>query len=320
MSIVNLKGKEAPKSVRSAMETMLFTREEIEGWKLPKFQRPLRINDKVLALSEEIKQNGGIIPGVLTLGRVGKDKEFYIVDGQHRVEAFKVSERAECIADVRMVSFDTMGEMADEFVNLNSRLVNMRPDDILRGLEESMPALRRIREGCDFVGYGSVRRGASNSPMIGMSQLLRAWHMSGPEVPAQNAPPATTLAATIDNNEAEKIIVFMNIVRSAWGTDPENFRLWGSLNLTICMWLWRRLVLDKARGVSRYVALNPDQFRKGVMSVSADQAYLDWLVGRNMTERDRSPCYVRLKNIFIKRLSEGSSKPIKLPLPSWASR
>lgn len=50
MSIVNLKGKEAPKSVRSAMETLLFTRAEIDGWQLPKFQRPLRVNEKVLAL------------------------------------------------------------------------------------------------------------------------------------------------------------------------------------------------------------------------------------------------------------------------------
>lgn len=267
-----------------------------------------------------MKHDGGVIPGVLTLGRIGTEKQFYIVDGQHRVEAFKVSDLPECIADVRMVTFDTMADMAEEFVHLNSRLVNMRPDDILRGLEESIPALRRIREGCDFVGYTNVRRGATNSPMIGMSQLLRAWHMSNPETPAQNAPPAITLSASLDNNEADKIIVFMNIVRTAWGNDPENFRLWGSLNMTICMWLWRRLVLDKTRGVSRYVVLNPEQFRRCMMAVSADQGYVDWLVGRNMTERERSPCFVRLKALFIKRLSEGTTKKVQLPLPSWASR
>jgi hypothetical protein len=38
------------------------------GWKLPAFQRPLRVNAKVLALVEEIRTEGGVIPGILTLG------------------------------------------------------------------------------------------------------------------------------------------------------------------------------------------------------------------------------------------------------------
>lgn len=320
MTIVHLKGREAPKAARSAMETLLFTRDEINAWRLPKFQRPLRVNAKVLVLAEDMKQNGGIIPGVLTLGRLGIDKTFYIVDGQHRVEGFKLSELRECIADVRIMTFDTMAAMAAEFVNLNSRLVNMKPDDILRGLEDSLPPLKRIMSTCDFVTYGQVRRGDSKSAVIGMSQLLRCWHMSGGEVPAQNGPPALELASRLDMNDADQIAVFMQTARAAWGNDPENYRLWGALNLTITMWMWRGLVLDTERGVKRSVALNPDSFRKCLMSVSADTSYLDWLVGRMMGERDRSPCYMRLKAIFLKRLQEGSTKKVMMMSPSWASR
>jgi hypothetical protein len=94
----------------------------------------------------------------------------------------KLSELTECIADVRSIIFDDLAEMADEFVNLNSRLVNMRPDDILRGLEESMPQIRRIHESCEFVGYTQIRRGPS-SPLVGISRLLRCWHISGRRCP-----------------------------------------------------------------------------------------------------------------------------------------
>lgn len=320
MTIIYLKGREAPKSSRSAMETMLFTREEVNGWKLPAFQRPLRVNTKVLQIAEEMRGDGGVVPGILTLGRLGSDRTFYIVDGQHRVEAFKISELPECIADVRIINFANMAEMAEEFVELNSRLVNMRPDDILRSLEESLPALRRIREECEFVTYGQIRRGDARSPVIGMSQLLRCWHMSRTEVPAANAPPAAALANALDMNEVDKLVVFMNTARSAWGEDPENYRLWGGLNLTICMWLWRRLVLDQERGVKRSVVMNPDSFRRCLMSVSADTNYLDWLVGRMLGERDRSPCYNRLKAIFIKRLQQDTTKKVLLPSPSWASK
>jgi len=320
MSIVHLKGREAPKAARSAMETLLFTSEEIGLWRMPRFQRPLRVNAKVLLLAEDMKTNGGFVPGVLTLGHLGADKTNWLVDGQHRIEAFKLSELRECIADVRSMTFDTMADMAKEFVELNGRLVTMKPDDILRGLEDSMPPLRRIVQACDFVTYGQVRRGDTRSGMIGMSQLLRCWHMSSGDVPAQNSPAALDLAERLDMNDADQIVMFMQTARSAWGTDPENYRLWGALNLTITMWMWRALVLDKERGVKRSVALNPDSFRKCLMSVSADSSYLDWLVGRMMCERDRSPCYIRLKAIFLARLQEGSTKKVMMMTPSWASR
>ena len=319
-SITYLKGKEPPKSRRSSMETLIFTRNEVESWKLPGFQRPIRVNGKVLGLAEDMKRDGGVVPGVLTLGRLGSDKTFYLVDGQHRVEGFKISELAECIADVRIIVFESMADMAEEFVNLNSRLVNMRPDDILRGLQESTPSLRRIISHCDFVSFGQVRRGDAKSALIGMSMLLRCWHMSHPEVPAQNAPPAATLASSLDVKEADQIIAFLNVARAAWGKDPENYRLWGALNLTITMWLWRRLVLDRERGVKRSIVLNADSFRKCLMSVSADAGYLDWLLGRSMCERDRSPCFMRLKAIFVKRLQQDGAGKVMIMTPAWASK
>jgi hypothetical protein len=319
-NILHIKGREAPKAKRSAMETLIFSRDDVLTWKIPPFQRPIRVNDKVMSVSEAMKADGGMVPGVLTLGRLGTDKTIYVVDGQHRLEAFKIAGLSECLADARMCTYSSMAEMADDFVELNGKLVTMRPDDILRGLEESLPQLRRVRASCDFVTYGQIRRGDAHSALIGMSQLLRCWHMGHADVPARHSPAATVLAQSLEADEADKLILCMQICRAAWGTDQENYRLWGSLNLTLTMWIWRRLVLDTARGVKKAVVLTQDDFRKCLMSVSANSDYLEWLVGRQMGERDRTPCYGRLRAIFVKRLESEKGAKVMFPQPAWAVR
>lgn len=325
-NVVHIKGsREAPKSARSTMETVIISIDQVNQWRIPPFQRPVRVNAKVQAIAEEMK--GGVeITGVITLGRIEKDHVLYIVDGQHRIEAFRISGMSEIIADLRIVQFQNMAEMSDEFVRLNSALVRMRPDDILRGLEASTPFLAKIRKECPFVGYDNIRRSSNSSPMLGMSQVIRNWAGSTAETPASTLPGGGSVgsaALLLDANGVDDVIRFLNIAHLAWGRDPEYFRLWGSLNLTICMWLWRRLVINVSRsGTTRYITLTAPQFKQCLMALSANHDYLDWLPGRNLNDRDRSPCYVRIKNIFTRRLTEDArdKKKILLPLPAWASR
>lgn len=313
--------REAPKSEQSRMETLIISQEMVNGWKIPPFQRPLRVNAKVLAVSETIKKNESI-EGVLTLGRLKGDSGYYIVDGQHRTEAFKLSGLDEAIADVRVVSFESMSEMADEFVRLNSSLVKMRPDDILRGLESSTPMLNSIRKSCEFVGYDNIRRGQS-SPIVGMSALLRCWSAASYETPASSNSglSAANLAQTLDQASVQNLIAFLATAHAAWGRDPEYFRLWGNLNLALCMWLWNKLVIDRDRfGNKRYIVMTVPEFKRCLMSVSADGDYLTWLPGRNLNDRDRAPAYSRLKQIFARRLFADSKKKPILPQPAWATR
>src|SRR5689334_16858884 len=107
-TIISISGaKEAPKSEQSRMDTIIINPMMVGKWKIPPFQRPLRINDKVRAVMEQIKKSESI-EGVITLGRLRGDDAHYIVDGQHRTEAFKLAEISEAIADIRVVSFETM--------------------------------------------------------------------------------------------------------------------------------------------------------------------------------------------------------------------
>jgi hypothetical protein len=320
--VISISGaREAPKALQSKMDTLILDQAMVNQWRIPPFQRPLRINEKVRVVTEQMKASQSI-EGVVTLGRTNADQNLYIVDGQHRVEAFKLSGLIEIIADVRICSFNSMADMADEFVRLNSSLVRMRPDDILRGLESSTPSLTAIRKSCEFVGYDQIRRGKT-SPILSMSALLRCWSAATGETPtAGGGGSAATLAQSIDQASLQNLIAFLATSHSAWGRDAEYHRLWGNLNLSVCMWMWNRLVIDRDRsGNKRHAVLTVTDFKKCLMSVSAEGDYLAWLPGRNLNDRDRSPCYARLKAIFVRRLQEESKgKKLLLPAPAWASK
>src|SRR5688572_10876638 len=305
---------EAQKSTRTTLDTIEVTPDLIKSWKLPPFQRPLRVNAKLILLSQEIKADDGVIPGVLTLGII--DKERYIVDGQHRREAFLMSECLVGYCDVGVLHFNDMAEMGDEFVRLNDSIVKMRPDDVLRGLEGSYPAMQRIRTRCKFVGYDHIRRG-EKSPVLSMSSALRQWRGSATDVPKNGGESAGSIAKSFTNEDADELIGFLDCAFTAWTRDAANTRLWSGLNLSLCMWLYRRLVIGQWSAKSP--KLTREMFTKCLMTVSASETYSDWLVGRTMNARDLGPAYKRVKDLFAGRLEKETGKKPSLPQPPWAT-
>lgn len=307
---------EAEKVTHTALDTIEVTMKLLDSWKLPPFQRPLRVNGKVVEVSEVIKRDDGIIPGVITIGIIRGDDARYVIDGQHRREAFRLSECQVGYVDVRYRHFADMAEMGEEFVNINSKIVNMKPDDILRGLEPSHDGLAKIRRRAPYVGYDQIRR-SEKSPLLSMSALLRCWFGSQPEAPATTGTSAMTLVRSLSVDEADQCVAFLDLAFTAFGRDPENARLWGNLNLCLCAWLYRRLV------ITPYSPRTPkntrEQFTKCLMSLAADATYNEWLVGRQLRERDRSPAYRRVKDTFAKRLEADLGKKVVLPAPAWAS-
>lgn len=307
---------EAERTTQTTLDTIEVTPDLVRSWKLPPFQRPLRVNEKVMNLASQIKRDDGIIPGISTLGVFNKER--WLIDGQHRREAFLLSECLVGFMDVRICHYGSMAEMGEEFVNLNSRLVTMRPDDILRGLEDSHPALAKIRKRCSYVGYDQIRRN-EKGPVLSMSALLRCWYGSAGEVPASGGTSAMKIAAIITAEDADQVIAFLDDAFKAWGRDQAYSRLWGNLNLTLCMWIYRRLVMASAVPGSRVQRIPREMFVKCLMSLSASD-YVDWLLGRNSQTRDNSPAYMRIKAAFAKRLEvELGHKPVLLQ-PAWSSK
>lgn len=298
---------------KTSVDTLHFTRKQAQDWRLPEFQREDTVNAAVTALVERLQTDGGVLPGIITFGVV--DGTRYLIDGRQRRHAFLLSELAEGYVDARTCYCGSMAELAEEFVALNSHLVSMKPDDIMRGLEPCSPVLQTIRKHCPFVGYGQIRREGA-STLLSMSALVRSWATSAPVVPGARNISGATLARQMTQEDGEQIVRFLQCCFKAWGNDQEYFRLWASLNLTLCAWLYRRIVLTKYSAKTQKIS--DTQFTKCLMSLSASSTYVDWLVGRKLGDRDRAPAYARLKAIFTKRLiDDGADKPL-LPAPPWA--
>lgn len=314
---------EAQKTTQTTLDTWMITAEEARSWKLPPFQRPLRVNAKVQELAGQIAIDGGVIPGVFCIGLLGGER--YLVDGQHRREAFlmaadmakeKTKEELTGFLDVRVVHFSTMAEMAEEFVNLNSRLVTMKPDDIIRGLEASYPTISEVRKACPFVGYDQIRRN-ERSPVVSMSTVLRVWVGSARDVPHSSGTTAAQLATALSDDESKHLIDFLDCCHKAWGKDAAYYKLWTSLNLIICAWLYRRIVMSAYSAKTQRI--DKAQFTKCLMHLSTADLYVSWLVGRNLNTRDLGPGYKRVKGLFGTRLEQDTGRKHYLPQPSWAS-
>lgn len=310
----------AERVTRTKMDTIQLTPTLIESWKKPPFQRTLLVNTRVREVVEAIKESGGIVPGILTLGIIGKDT--YLVDGQHRIEAFKLSGLKEGYADVRLHWFESIADMAKEFEELNSALVNWKPDDILRARESYMPALQHLRTVCPFIGYTMIRR-STGAPLISMSAVLRCWFGSETEVPLAGTKSSRTAADRLTMDEANGLAAFLELPSTAWGRDAEFFKLWGNLTLCLTMWLYRRTVIQPYTPAT--TRLTRDQFRLGLQALSADERFLEYLVGRGLNDTSRAPTYNRIKTIFAARLEEGMGgktkaghTKVRLPTPSWA--
>lgn len=308
---------EAEKATHTVLDTIEVTPNKVRAWKLPPFQRPLRVNDRVSKLVTDIRKTL-VVPGTVVLGVL--DGDTYLVDGQHRREAFLLAEVPVGYADVRIIHAKSMAELANEFKALNSRLVNMRPDDFLKAMEPSSTVLQKIRKRCPFVGYDSIRR-SEKAPIMSMSAVIRAWDASAKESPARSTGGgAVDLVEGVSIEEADNLIAFLELAFGAWGRDMAYGRLWSALNLQLCMWLYRRVVLGYGLTAgTRSVRLDPQTFGKCLMALSADGDYLDWLVGRQASERDRAPAYNRIKKIFADRIELDTGKKPLIVQPPWAT-
>lgn len=328
------------KNDREVMQTVFVDAEILAEWKRPKLQRPLQLSRKVYELAEAMQLEAAKdpdeawcrIPGVITLGKVlEKDyKGTYLLDGQHRIDgALKlacgpilvpggVSVR-QALTNAREKTFDTFAEMGTEFANLNSQLVATKPDDILRALSEMNPHLADIEKACPFIGYDRTGK-HKETVLLSMSAALRTWFGSGGLVPA-SGPPARDTIKYCDDTQTAKIIDFYSACAEAGWALPTLQRLWSTLNLSINMWLWRRVVLGESvqrfHGGQAPLVLERKQYVECMREVASTKAYIEWLGGRSLRYQDRQPCYGRLKDMFTERLAKLGRTSPRFPMAEW---
>ena len=304
----------ADKFTRAKSYSAIWTQDDAKALlkSLPGFQRPFGRGKKFPEIVGWIVDNTRV-PGVITIAVLNGAR--YMIDGQHRTQAFLESKLDLAYVEVRELTFDSLEEAAAEYRRLNTPITKMKPDDILRAEEVHNEVLQFIHRNAPFVGYENIRRG-DNKTVLSMSVMIRTWNESEPSTPSSRQMPAQEIIKTLSLDSARHCVRFLALANQAWGRDNANKTLWGTLNMTLCMWLYRRIVLTKHS--PRSVQVDDSLFKKCLMTVAADGDYANWLVGRRVCERDRSPCYKRLKELFAKRIqSETGHKPV-LPQPEWA--
>jgi hypothetical protein len=150
-----------------------------------------------------------------------------------------------------------------------------------------------------------------------MSTVLRCWEAANKEAPTSAGISATAIGQALEEIDAKELAVFMKCAYAAWRNDAANFRLWGALNLGLCMWIWRNVVTGAYSVKS--VRLDAQQFTRCLMTLSATTDYVDWLLGRHLSERERPPAYARIKQAFNRRLAEDMpGAKVYWPAPDWA--
>src|ERR1700744_5100870 len=85
------------KGKKKRVDTIVLDSQTTARFKNPKFQRPFKMTPSVQAVVSEVRESG-VFPGILTLGLYGG--HVWVIDGQHRLEAVRISESSEILADV----------------------------------------------------------------------------------------------------------------------------------------------------------------------------------------------------------------------------
>jgi len=294
--------------LKRTAEVRIVTVAEMTQWASPPFQRPVVEGRANLREVARIIRDTGEVPGVVTLGEL--DGVLYLIDGQHRRRATEMSERTEVMVYLVILKCLTMEEMSRRFLALNSSIVPIKVDDRLRSAEITNPNLRMIRDLCGFVGY---RKSAHH--VVTMSVVLRSFLASCRDTPG----PLTGVLSSdrITLAEAEELAAALAVLYKSWGNTAGQESLWGGLNLSVCLWLYRRVVFEAA--TTRNTTVTPDEFSVAMVGLT-DRVYLEWLRGKSTGPMFFPGTYDRIKSCLVAWLrSEGRTR-IRLPSPSFARK
>jgi hypothetical protein len=169
--------------------------------------------------------------------------------------------------------------------------------------------LRFIARTCEnFVTYEfSLKHPAT------MGAVVRAWFDSKHEVPRHKTlKEQSKEIAALTQAEAVQICEFLSVCKN-FTFEASSRLLWKPYNLTLCLWLYRRLVWqeDPAIKVSK---LSPDDFGT-LLSKLVDDQYCVSLISKDISSRhDRVDTYKEMRKRFSTALT--THKSLKLPLIS----
>lgn len=187
---------------------------------IAKYNRPVR-NDVAKAWGNNFDMR--LVGSIIVSHR---DGAYYIMDGQHRVQAAKIKgvKTLPCIVHEKL----TYQEEADLFVELNKQRHGLLVFDIFNGQREAgdMDAIE-MQKAVESTGY-AINRGSGTMKIQAIQVLMKIYKIDGPEMIAD----------------------VLTVIKDAWGGEKTaNSRL-------ILLGLWRFMgVYKNAYGRQRLVSV-----------------------------------------------------------------
>lgn len=301
----------AEKRSRTVSKTVILDFEDCEAsWKVVgDIQRGSSLTKKIVEVGEDIG-GSGIFPSTIYIA-VWEGNQ-YINDGLQRFSGWRdaVSKGGptQVAANVQWEYFpdgpDGKAKMGERFAKLQLTLKRHRPDDGLRAIQHSLPAIKLIADECPNVGFGAVQRSNSKNTSLSMAVALQSWASSASEQ-CTSSGSARDLAYRLTMDDAKKCVSFLTVARGAWGSTVEYNRLWGPVNLSVCMWLYRRMVVDPEQGVT---PLTAKQFSNCLVTLTNDtpkSTYVEWLRAKpSSAENRRMALANHIRPRFISRIRQ----------------
>ena len=281
------------------------------------FQRAISRNQNVREVAEVIKRDR-VIPGQVVIG-VYLDK-LWLIDGQHRREAFFEAVKSgipSAYMDIKYEWFDSWADMASRYVELQRKICGHKADDMLKGLEFSTPSLQLLRQKCPFVGYTRLRGSAEHKARLSVSGVLKAWFGSRSEAPNSAGPGTYDASKVFSIEDANQLSAFLRLAESAWTFHPNYWPLWGQLNMTVCMWLYRRCVLSVTEG---FPSMTAEQFSSCLASLPTAKIGQSFMYVQFLNRKgfaDRGPVYSEIVKSFTSALRTEHKARVKFPEPPW---
>lgn len=282
-------------------------------WKIPDWGREPKVNRHVLSVAEDLKECNHL-SSTLVLGVY--DNTIWRIDGNHRLLGFLLSGIPNMLAHCMVHYCDGHKDMYRIYKIYQRHLRTPTKDDNLKGLAETRDPLQTIKNRCKFVTYETVND--TESRRIRMSAVIRAWYDSVPYIPKHIRANIEEQAVKIEETEARKIVEFLLACKE--GLSIQVPFLWKPINITLLMWLYRRLVwgeIDVESEDVEYSRLTKDEFILGMLGLQTNNYY--GTLGTRELERDRFGAYTSLMSYFKKSLhSMGVKRRLTLPIkPKW---
>jgi hypothetical protein len=285
----------------------------LEVWQVPEYNRETTDTKKVNELVEALLRE----PVLRYDHFIISCRECVLrkVDCNHRVRAFEKSGLPAIRVNIHYIRFDSEEEEVEAYRQKQYQLKRSTPNDRLKVVARTHQPLQRIAELCNFVTFDKACAGQAGK-LVTMSTVVQVYEWSKTNPPrSRSVSSIEDLAKTLTAEDAAQIVEFLLLCREYF--EVKNPSLWKVSNLTLCLWLYRRLIWREEVEDTRWSRMTSQEFGSGLGALS-NTTYAGRITNKTLShDTDRNAIWRHLIGGFRQGLGTTHGRT-KLKTPNIA--